>query len=301
MMNLRTIDLNLLVIFDCLMREKHVTRAAQKVPMSQPAMSSALSRLRLLFADELFIRIHGQMEPTPRALEISAGVTKILKEAERLMMSEVAFDPERSALSFVGRMADLLGLLLLPDLLCTVTSQAPGIKINITHTPVDKTIPALEDGDLDFIISSQLRHTSGIISEPVITDRLVCVMREDHPLSDAPLNLSKFLSASHLHVATTSADVRFVDDILAGKHLSRNIAVTIPHWLTLPFVLAKTDLISVVSEKMASTPHFSGLQKMALPFDSPPFSWNLYWHKRDANNVAHLWLREQVYRVCKTI
>ena len=258
-MNLRSIDLNLLVIFDTLMREKHVTRAAQKVPMSQPAMSSALSRLRLLFADELFIRVNGQMEPTPRALEISIGVTKILKEAERLMMSEVTFEPHKSTLSFSGRMADLMGFMLLPDLLSSVTNHAPGMKINIEHTPIDKTIPALEDGDLDFVVSSQLRHTSGIISEPVITDRLVCVMRRDHPLSDGPLTMANFLSASHLHVATSSTDVRFVDDVLSGKRLSRNIAVTIPHWLTLPFVLAKTDLISVVSENMASTAHFSRL------------------------------------------
>jgi len=300
-MNLRSIDLNLLVIFDTLMREKHVTRAAQKVPMSQPAMSSALSRLRLLFADELFIRVNGQMEPTPRALEISIGVTKILKEAERLMMSEVTFEPQKSMLSFSGRMADLLGFMLLPDFLSSVTSQAPGMKINIEHTPIDKTIPALEDGNLDFVVSSQLRHTSGIISEPVITDRLVCVMRRDHPLSAAPLTMANFLSTSHLHVATSSADVRFVDDVLSGKRLSRNIAVTIPHWLTLPFVLAKTDLISVVSEKMASTAHFSGLNRVALPFEAPPFSWNLYWHKRDVNNVAHLWLREQIFKACKAI
>ena len=300
-MNLRAVDLNLLVIFDTLMCEKHVTRAARKVPMSQPAMSSALARLRVLFADELFIRVNGQMEPTPRAIEISTGVTRILKEAERLMLSEVSFDPSVSGLTFSGRMADLMGSMLLPDLLASVTSQAPGVKINIEHTPIDKTITALEDGNLDFAVSSQLRHTSGVISEPVITDRLVCIMRPQHPLTSGELTLDAFLNIGHLHVATSSSDVRFVDDLLSGKRLRRNIAVTIPHWLTLPFVLARTDLISVVSEKMATTPHFSGLVIKALPFDAPPFSWNLYWHKRDTSNVAHLWLREQIFRVCSLI
>ncbi|WP_082040863.1 LysR substrate-binding domain-containing protein [Pantoea eucalypti] len=173
--------------------------------------------------------------------------------------------------------------------------------MNIEHTPVDKTIPALENVDLDCIVSSQLRHTSGIVSDPVITDRLNCIMRQNHPLSDAPLTLSEFLSASHLHVATSSADVRFVDNILSGQRFSRKIAVTTPHWLTLPFVLVKTDLISVVSEKMASTPLFSGLQRIELRFEAQPVSWNLYWHKRDENNAAHLWLREQIYRVCRVI
>lgn len=216
-------------------------------------------------------------------------------------MSEVTFLQAKSTQSFSGRMADLLGLMLLPDLLSIVTGHAPGIKINIEHTPVDKTIPALEDGDLDCIVSSQLRHTSGIVSDPVITDRLNCIMRQNHPLSDAPLTLSEFLSASHLHVATSSADVRFVDNILSGQRFSRKIAVTTPHWLTLPFVLVKTDLISVVSEKMASTPLFSGLQRIELRFEAQPVSWNLYWHKRDENNAAHLWLREQIYRVCRVI
>lgn len=134
-MNLRAVDLNLLVIFDTLIREKHVTRAARKVPMSQPAMSSALARLRVLFADELFIRVNGQMEPTPRAIEISAGVTRILKEAERLMLSEVSFDPSASGLTFSGRMADLMGSMLLPELLAYVTSQAPGVKITSNLRP----------------------------------------------------------------------------------------------------------------------------------------------------------------------
>lgn len=97
-------------------------------------------------------------------------------------------------------------------------------------------------------------------------------MRQNHPLSDAPLTLSEFLSASHLHVATSSADVRFVDNILSGQRFSRKIAVTTSHWLTLPFVLVKTDLISVVSEKMASTPLFSGLQRIELRFEAQPVS-----------------------------
>lgn len=300
-MNLRAVDLNLLVIFDTLMREKHVTRAALKVPMSQPAMSSALARLRIMFQDELFIRVGGHMEPTPRAIELSIGVAKILKEAERLMASEVTFNPETSEQVFSGRMSDLISFMVLPELLHTVSCEAPGIKINIAHTPIDQTLPALESGELDFAVSSQLRHTSGILSEALFTDRLVCIMRKDHSLNQTALSMDGFLGAHHLHVATTAADVRFVDDVLAGNKLARNIAVTIPHWLTLPFVLGKTELISVVSEKMASTPHFAGLVKHELPFDAPAFCWNLYWHKRDLNNVSHSWLRNRIARACKLI
>lgn len=119
-----------------------------------------------------------------------------------------------------------------------------------------------------------------------------CILRTQH---------GAFLDTGHLHVATSFADIRFVDDLLSGKRLKLNIGVTIPHWLTMPFVQAKTDLIAVVPEKMAFTLHFSELRIEALPFEAPPFSWNLYWHKRDASNAAHLWLREQIFHVCKIL
>ncbi|NBA93624.1 LysR family transcriptional regulator [Pseudomonas sp. R5(2019)] len=293
-MNLRAVDLNLLVIFDTLMKERHVTRAALKVPMSQPAMSSALSRLRLLFKDDLFIRVGGSMEPTARAIELSVGVTRILREAERLMTSEVLFEPALSADHFTGRMSDLITYLVLPKLFRHLSEQAPGMRMDITHIPIDLTLARLESDQLDFAISTQLKHSSNIVSEPLFMDRLVCVMRSRHPLSDAELTMESFLNANHLHVAVSQHDVRFVDNVLAEQQLSRRITLTIPHWLALPAILCETDMISVISEKLANTFVDKTLVIKELPLSMPSFSWDLYWHKRNKNTAAHAWLRELI-------
>ncbi|OXS21024.1 LysR family transcriptional regulator [Pseudomonas rhodesiae] len=297
-MNLRAVDLNLLVIFDTLMKERHVTRAALKVPMSQPAMSSALSRLRLLFKDDLFIRVGGCMEPTARAIELSVGVTRILREAERLMTSEVLFDPASSDDHFTGRMSDLITYLVLPTLSGLLSRQAPGMRMDITHIPIDQTLARMESDQLDFAISTQLKHTSNIVSEPLFMDRLVCVMRDGHKLSGAELSMQEFLKADHLHVAVSQHDVRFVDNVLAEQQVSRRITLTIPHWLSLPAILCETDMISVISERLASTFVDKALVIKELPLSMPSFSWDLYWHKRNKNTAAHAWLREQIKQCC---
>lgn len=297
-MNLRAVDLNLLVIFDALMKERHVTRAALKVPMSQPAMSSALSRLRLLFKDDLFIRVGNNMEPTARAIELSVGVTKILREAERLMTSDVMFEPASSEDHFTGRMSDLITYLVLPKLSSYLSRQAPGMRMDVTHIPIDKTIAGLESEQLDFVISTQLTHNANIVSEPLFTDRLVCVMRGGHPLSDTELSMAAFLGASHLHVAMSPHDVRFIDNELAEQNVSRRISLTIPHWLALPAILRETDMISVVSERLASTFVDKTLVINELSLKLPSFSWDLYWHKRNNNAAAHAWLRAAIKRCC---
>ncbi|MEE4620009.1 LysR family transcriptional regulator [Pseudomonas alliivorans] len=293
-MNLRAVDLNLLVIFDTLMKERHVTRAALKVPMSQPAMSGALSRLRLLFKDDLFIRVGGNMEPTARALELSEGVARILREAERLMSSDVMFDPASSDAHFSGRMSDLITYLVLPQLSARLANDAAGMRMDIIHIPIDQTIARLESDQLDFAISTQLKHSLNIICEPLFEDRLVCVMRHDHPLASTPLKLDDFLEAKHLHVAVSQHDVRFVDNVLADLGESRHISMTIPHWLAVPAILLRTDLISVVSERLTRTFDSTSLVTREIPLGLSPFTWDLYWHKRNKNAAAHAWLRKVI-------
>jgi DNA-binding transcriptional LysR family regulator len=189
-MNLRSVDLNLLVIFDALMRERHVTRAALRIPMSQPAMSNALVRLRHLFKDDLFIRSGGTMEPTPRAMELGESVRQILRQTERLMSSDVNFDPATAQREFTARMSDLVGCLVLPQILAGLSTKAPGVTLDILHMSPERTIRALESDQLDFGLSMQLQHASNIRSQKLFMDQMVCVMRSDHPFAK---RLSAFL------------------------------------------------------------------------------------------------------------
>jgi DNA-binding transcriptional LysR family regulator len=298
-MNLRSVDLNLLVIFDALMAERHVTRAATRIAMSQPAMSNALSRLRHIFKDELFIRTAGRMEPTPRALELGASVQQILRQAERLMSTDLAFDPQKSDKQFTLRMSDLIGYLALPGITQQIRAQAPRISLNIVHLPPDETVKALEADELDIAMSMDLRHSKAILAAPLFEDRMCCVMDRQHPLTRGALTMARFLKFPHVRVSMSPTDIRFVDNVLADRGLHREVALNIPHWLLLPPTLLSTDLVAVVSGKLADQlvkdPRIAA---KALPFDSKPFNWHMYWHRRYDKSPAHLWLRLLISTVC---
>lgn len=300
-MNLRSVDLNLLVIFNALMTERNVTRAALRIPMSQPAMSNALARLRHLFKDDLFIRSSGGMEPTPRAIELSGAVYQILRQAERLMTSNLEFDPSTAKQEFTARMSDLIGYLVLPILLKEIRAVSPGVTIDVLHISPERTIKALEADQLDFALSMALNHTNNIKSEALFEDQMVCVMRAGHPLAKKKLTLDQFLEVEQLKVAMSPTDTRFVDNLLADQGLARKLVANVPHWLLIPEVLAHTSMLAVFSSRLANRFPPGQLITKPLPFDSPPFFWTLYWHRRYDNSASHQWMRGLVRQSCRQI
>jgi len=290
--NLRAVDLNLLVMFDALMTERHVTRAAARAAMSQPAMSNALTRLRALFKDDLLVRtVHG-MEPTPRALELAESVHQILAQTGRLLDSDAQFDPATSQRTFTLRMSDLVGSLMLPGVIARLAATAPGVSLDVLHIAPERSVRALEEDRLDFAVSFELAHGRAITAQPLLPDRMVCAMRAGHPLATGRLTLARFLQARHLRVAMSPTDLRFVDSKLAELGLARQIAVNVPQWLLVPEMLRATDFLGVVSERFGSKLATQGIVCKPLPFDSPEFAWHLYSQQRHAHSQAHGWLRQ---------
>ena len=292
--NLRSIDLNLLVFFDALMSERHVTRAANKVSISQSAMSNALSRLRHVFKDDLFIRTSKGMEPTLRALELGQSIGQILQQTSRLMSSDIHFDPLISNRSYSIRMSDLIGALVLPVLVNNLSSSAPNISLDVLHISPEKTVELLESDQLDIALSTDLEHNNSIRSQALISDRMVCILRKGHPLSSGKLTLKKFLDGKHLRVSMSPTDIRFVDNVLAGQGHKRDVVLNVPHWLLIPEILKKTDLIAVISERLASNFSSEDLVLRPLPFMANYFHWTMYWHKRYEHSQSHQWLRELI-------
>ncbi|MGX9936885.1 LysR family transcriptional regulator [Advenella kashmirensis] len=295
--NLRSVDLNLLVFFNALMSERHVTRAADKVAISQPAMSNALARLRVVFKDELFVRTAKGMEPTPRALELAEQIHSILLQASRLMTSDIQFDPGTSDRTFSVRMSDLVGILILPGLTARLRAEAAGVSLDTVHLSPEHTIDALETDRLDLAVSMELQHTSAIRSETLFTDRMACVVGKRHPLAQGKLTLKQFLAYSHLRVSMSPTDIRFVDSVLAGKGLERKIALNVTHWLLVPQILQETDLVAVMSERAAQQISGADIVIRELPFAAPSFTWRAYWHRRYEHSMAHQWLRAQLHEV----
>jgi len=298
--SLRAVDLNLLVIFDALMTERHVTRAAARAAMSQPAMSNALTRLRALFKDDLLVRTAQGMEPTPRALELAESVHQILAQTERLMESAAQFDPATSQRVFTIRMSDLVGLLLLPGIMARLAATAPGVSLEVLHIAPERSVRALEEDRLDFAVSFELAHGRTIVSEALFPDHMLCAMRAGHPLARGRLTLKRFLQARHLRVAMSPTDLRFVDSKLAEMGVARQIAVNIPQWLLVPEMLRNTDFVGVVSERFGNKLAGEGIVCKPLPFASPEFAWHLYHQQRHVHSQAHGWLKQLVLDVARS-
>jgi DNA-binding transcriptional LysR family regulator len=290
-MNLRSIDLNLLVVLNALLTEMHVTRAADRVGLSQPAMSNALSRLRHIFKDDLLVRGAGGMQATPRALALAEPVRQALRQIERLLSSEGAFDPATSSRDFTVRLSDLLGFLLLPPLYALLQKAAPGLGFDVVHLSPTATVEALERDEVDLAISMGLEHASSIKSEVLMHDRMVCVMRSEHPVASRPLTLEAFLDARHAKVSMSPTDLRFVDAALARLGLARQVALNVPHWLLVPHILRQSDLLAVMPRRFARALHQQRLAIRELPLPSEPFEWSIYWHRRHDGDAALRWLR----------
>jgi DNA-binding transcriptional LysR family regulator len=250
-MNLRSVDLNLLVALEALLSERHVTKASERVGLSQPAMSNALGRLRGMFADELLVRTSTGMKPTPRAMELVDPLRHLLRQVERVLESDSSFDPETTERTFTIRMSDILACLILPRLMAQKPSQAR-IGFNVLHLPPANTVDALERDELDIAISMGLDHSNSIRHEKLLTDRMVCIMRKAHPASRKKFSFESFIAQQHMKVSMSPTDVRFVDDVLAELGHQRKIVLNVPHWLVVPHVLKQTDLLAVMPGHLAT-------------------------------------------------
>lgn len=299
-MNLRSVDLNLLVILDALLTEQHVTRAARRVGLSQPAMSNALRRLRQTLDDELLVRTPGGMELTPRGAELAEPVRQWLRGAERLLESASTFEPAHSALRLRLRMSDVLERLLMPGLVEVLQAEAPGITIDLVHLPPDATIAALERDEVDLAVSMDLQTPGTIREAELLQDRMVCAMARGHPLARGELTLERFLAARHIKVSLSPLDGRYIDAALSRMGRARTIAINLPHWLVVPHLLARSTYIAVMSGHLATrSPQPLVLRKP--PFANTDFSWRLYWHRRNDNVPASRWLRGKLMGIAAAL
>lgn len=299
-MNLRSVDLNLLVVLDALLAERHVTRAANRIGLSQPAMSSALKRLRHLMQDDLLIRTAAGMEATPRALELVEPVRQLLRQAERVLETAAFFDPAHSNMRLRLRMSDVLEQLLLPGLLRALECEAPGVTLDIVHLSPTQTITALENDEIDLAVSMELQHSTAVRAADLLQDRMVCVMSEHHPLAGETLTLERFLEQAHLKVSMSPTDGRYVDAALSRMGKARKVSVNVPHWLVVPHLLRHSAMVSVMSEHLARRAG-EGLLLQELPFDSDHFNWSLYWHRRHDATPAQRWLRAKLFEAAAAV
>ena len=297
---LRSVDFRLLLAFEALIAERHVSRAAAAVGLSQPAMSHALAKLRQQFHDPLLARTSTGFEPTPKALELIEPVREAIRQVDRLFSAGSTFDPSTASESFTMRMGDMNEVLFLPSLLHELEKQAPNITVTVQHLPPSETVRALEASAIDFAVSALIKHSKSVHSLELAKDRMVCVMRKDHPAAAQRLTTRAFLALRHLRIVQSAGDMRFIEEALFRAGLQRRVMATTPHWLAASYLVETTDLVTALSESMVRRLNVDGrFAVRPLPVGGAEFSWRLYWHRRFDARPAHRWIRSLFEQLCK--
>ncbi|MGM4910203.1 LysR family transcriptional regulator [Rhizobium sp. 768_B6_N1_8] len=293
-MDLHGIDLNLLVAFDALMAERSVTRAGTRIGRTQPAMSAALSRLRTLLKDELFVRGPNGLQPTPRALDLAEPLSHALAEIQRTLEFTQGFDPSTSTVSFSLGLSDHPTFVLLPSLLEALREQAPGITLRIRNfTARDDAISMLDSGEVDLTIGVPPSPTGRILNRPLFQEGFVCIVRKGHAVASAPFDLKTFLGLSHLLVSPENDRFGLVDAALAKQGLKRRLALTLPHMYAAPLLIARSDMIAtLMGGVVLASGHSHELSILPLPLELEPVQFVLSWHRRNDVHPAQRWFRD---------
>jgi DNA-binding transcriptional LysR family regulator len=299
--NPRGLDVQLLFAFDALMRERQVTRAAQLVGVSQPAMSHMLARLRDQFGDPLLVRTTRGMEPTPRAVALIDPVRRALHHMSQVFETETDFDPATSTHVFTIRMGDMNEFLILAPILAALQAEAPGIGLRVQHLSPALTVKALDTGEVDFAVSTRLDHPKTVRSVDLLDDHMVCILRAGHPWARKRWTVDEYLALRHINIVQAIEDTRFAEYEYA-RDQRRNVVLSIPHWLAAPALVEQTDLVTSLSQRMARRVNDRRqLVLRELPVGRPDLFWRLYWHRRHESVPAQRWMRALVCRVCDAL
>ncbi|HYM31388.1 MAG TPA: LysR family transcriptional regulator [Candidatus Cybelea sp.] len=299
--NLTAVDLNLLPVFEALIAERSVTRAAARLGLTQPAASHALARLRALLGDPLLVRAAGGMQPTPRALALAPKIAEVLFDVRGALGPAAVFEPARSRRRFVLAMSDYAAFTLGPALLSRLRAEAPGASLVIRHASRALGFAMLESGEAELIVGTFPHPPAWQHGETLAEDALVCAMRRGHPAARRRFDLPAYLAAEHLNVSLRGESSGNVDDTLASLGHRRRVVATVGHFLVAPSLVAASDLIA--TEPMRVMRPFArefGLVLRPPPFAVPKFTLTQMWHRRMAEDDGHRWLRERVRDAAKT-
>ena len=290
-MRLDKIDLNLFVVFDTIYTERNLTRAAEVLSITQPAVSNSLNRLRKALNDQLFVRTPQAMMPTPVADNIIGQVREALTLLTASVQENDVFEPDKAERTFKFSMNDMAESLLLPPLLKQLHQQSPGIKI-ISYPHERREIATdLASGQLDFAIDIPVLSNSHLCHQRLTSIHSVCAVREGHPIGNKKLTLEDYLGLSHILVSSRRQGLGLVDIVLNRLGRKRDISLRISHHLVAQEIALNSDLALTLPRSLAERNGFTILE---LPFTLDPLNWHLYWHKSADNDPANLWVREQI-------
>lgn len=297
---LRTLDLNVLVALRALLDEQHVSRAADRAGLTQPGMSRALKRLRAMFDDPLLVKADHGYELTARAREIDGSIERVLSEILHIMAPST-FDPLRATGEFRIASVDYELQVLMPSLISVLRQKAPGIRVSASnHSGLD--YGPLMRGDVHLVLSAYDQAPPNLYRKQIFHEDNVCLAAIGHPGIGPSLSIEEFPCFDHVWVNLTAADPVMIDRTLASHGLSRNLVVMAPSFVLAARIVAATDLITILTRRIALPFVERGVLKIVgLPFSFPRFPIYQYWHERTNRNPQQQWLRQVVADVARSL
>jgi DNA-binding transcriptional LysR family regulator len=289
--SLAYVDFNLLKALDALLQEHSVTRAAERLSITQPSMSSTLGRLRTLLNDELLIRAGRTMRPTPLAEALRPRIRRIMADIEDIVVSNVEFDPQLAARSFRILATDYASLVLVQPLMAALANEAPNVRIHLQPRAITEHAALLQRSEIDLaIIPSEQAHAAGLPNETLFTDRFVAAVWRDNRDVKEPLTFAQLARLPYL-----SYNVGPVDPLLRELGHGRAPDTLVESFVLGPLLLRGTQQITFIQERLAHRLAATAeLRLLTPPFESPALIETMTWHPRSDNDPAHSWLRARL-------
>jgi len=295
-MDITDVDLNLLVVFDALLRHRSVSGAARALQMSQPATSFALNRLRKMFGEPLFVRTSRGIHPTPYAESLAAPLEAILDRIRADLLQQPTFDPSTERRSVTFNMQDIGELVFLPRILSRLNKLAPGLQLRTVNLPAPLLEPALRSGEVDIALGYFPDLTAAaLFQQRLFSHSFVCIVRADHPTIKDEMTRRQFLDGLHAVVHPAGHMNDSLEAELQSQGLTRKVSMRIEHFLAVPTILSQSDLIFTVpyaiGEELAK---LADIKLVKPPFKAKPRIIKQHWHARFQHDGANRWLRSVV-------
>ena len=296
---MRTQELNLLMVFDAVMTEGSITRAAERLNMTQPAVSNAVSRMRMVWKDELFVKEGRRIQPTLFAQNLWQQVREPLQTLSSAVDPK-EFDPKTSVRTFRVAVASAVVDIAWKQLRQIVETEAPNVNIHAIPYTIVNGEQVLIDAEVDLVIGTVPSTSNVIRTEFLFDPTYVCIMRQNHPLAKANMTIKEFANAEHLLVSLSGDVTGYTDQVLSQHGLSRRIAMTVNHFSAIPGLIESSNLISVVPPTTVEEAIFSGRVAVTEPpLPIPGAQVASYWHKRQDRDGGLIWLRTHLNKIVK--
>lgn len=287
-------DLNLLRVVLTVHDEGSVSGAAVKLGISQPATSASLSRLRRALGDPLFVKTSRGMDPTPRALALVDTAREVLAQVDRAILAEPAFDPASTTETFTFAMSDIGEMVFLPKILDRLQQSAPKATVRSVTLPPAQVEHDLQNGSIDLAIGyfPDLKKNN-FFQQRLFTHHFICLLRADHPITSSQLTLDQFLGLGHAVVRAEGRSQEVFERFLEKKRITRRIVLRTPHFMSIPMIIARSDLVATVPHALGIyiRQPGTGVKIVAPPLDIPGFDLKQHWHRKFHHEAKIVWLR----------